>query len=220
MNISELCKPHITTVFPTYPFLLNEIEMEWSGRVGKRRHNPLNTFGIKDDLLGSPGELSVSFYFEVIWPALVNKSNKEADIGNIIEVRTTRLLSGGIFLRSKRIRADGYKEHGDENPNLAFVGVVRNPDRLNEFTVVGWIRGEEAMKDKYIFKRENGGVTWCMPQKLLRPIDELKAMVSKDLKKYNMIHMEREEMVMTCRNRENIIDPLTGEILGGQLIGA
>ena len=106
------------------------------------------------DIEGALGELCVAKVRDRYFSATVNNF-KDADLGKDVQVRTTSKHHYGLIVRPK------------DNPNhFYFLVTGMSPT----FCVRGWMKGSDAMQDKYMSEPNGRPPAWFVPQKDLNPV--------------------------------------------------
>lgn len=103
------------------------------------------------DINGAGAELAYCKFRNVYWGGCVNNF-KEADVGNNIQIRSTKLENGGLIIRP------------NDDPTHYYVLVV---GQLPKYDVVGWILGADGM-DVINLRAPNGReAAYFVPQSKL-----------------------------------------------------
>lgn len=126
-------------------------------RGGRDRHgaNPEN-IAWKADIEGATAELAVARALKVHWPASVDQGS-DPDIWPDIEVRRTNpslIVRPGDYRERRYVWVSGWA------PN---------------YKVVGWIKGEDAMREEWLtdFNKPNRPKCYCVPKEELCSIEKL-----------------------------------------------
>jgi hypothetical protein len=106
---------------------------------------------------GAFGELAVAKALGIYWPAAVNPTRHDPDLGDDIQVRCTGYRTGRLC------------HHPDDPAHHRYVLVVGDP--LDRLDVVGWRWGADCRDDEY-WTDPGGGAAWFVPQSDLTPIPE------------------------------------------------
>jgi len=113
-----------------------------------------------DEVEAAAAEYAVAKYLHRFWPADFAKRRKSVDILPDIEVRLTKYETGHLLI------------YDEDNPAYKFVLVT---GAIPEFTIRGWLLGEDAMNADYWGRtREDRAACFMVPQDRLRPIAELR----------------------------------------------
>jgi hypothetical protein len=113
----------------------------------------------KTDIEGSAAELAVSKTLNLRWNIGVGRYHLP-DVGETIHVRHTPYKTGHLIIRP-----------GDpeEHPYILVTG------QTPVFNIMGWVYGEEGMKDEYWRDDDSGEPAWWVPQGVLREMATLEA---------------------------------------------
>ena len=109
---------------------------------------------IQNDIYGAMAEVFVADLLNVPWSGEADSPDNIADVGEDIEVKSSRYKSAHLIVRPRRHRMDPteyIKSH-------RYVLVTYDTSSL-DFTFAGWITGEEVMQDKF-WKKDS----WWIPQ--------------------------------------------------------
>lgn len=113
---------------------------------------------------GFAGEIAFCAALEIFCPFRVGAMSLP-DVG-IVEVRTMREHH---FDLKVKLGAN------DETPHALVTG------RIPQFRVHGWVYGREAKRKEWVRDfQDRGQPAYYVPQRALRPLEELKALLSKD----------------------------------------
>lgn len=116
-------------------------------------------FGWHTDIESTLAEIAVAKYLNIYWGGHVN-SFKAPDVGPY-QVRHTQHKKGRLIIRD------------NDPPEEIYVLVTGTHPK---YTIRGYMRGIDGMKPEYRdnpIKKPNAEA-WCVPQSVLRPIEELK----------------------------------------------
>jgi hypothetical protein len=106
---------------------------------------------------GACGEMAASKALGIHNPQSINNFTGP-DLGSAIQVRTRSQDHYDLIVRP-----------GD-NPEEVYVLVTGTAP---EYTVRGWIKGQDAQQDKWINDHGGHGSAWFVPQSALSPIEQL-----------------------------------------------
>lgn len=150
---------------------LTKIEMQIASHVGMMRKIESRSLGLKEgwhspkhndtkwdmDIEGAGAELAYCKFTNVYWTGSIGTFHK-ADVGNDIQIRHTTLQDGRLIVRS------------EDNPNHNYVLVIGS---MPNYTIVGWIKGVDAIKNEFICNPNNKGKAYFVPQNKLNSMDSL-----------------------------------------------
>lgn len=107
------------------------------------------------DISGALGEQALAKGMGVYFDPTLN-TFKAADLGDVIQVRTTDYRSGRLILRK------------EDNPEHIYVLVINDMPR---FRIVGWMQGRDMKQKKYVDnpKGQNLNPAFFVPQNDLNP---------------------------------------------------
>jgi hypothetical protein len=105
------------------------------------------------EVVGILGELAVLDFLKINSDPLVNTYHNIADAGTDVESRATNKLDGHLILR-----------HND-SPERRYIFCTVNYDSVK---LIGWLKGEDAMQDKY-FRSEQKIKSMYKNPRVLRP---------------------------------------------------
>lgn len=149
-------------------------DREQALRHGLKRQKESRRIGIKDqwnstkhshfqiDVLGVLGEIAVARYLEIEFSPTVNTFHHTADILHDIEVRTAAMC-GNLIIRPQ--------DRDIKDRKFVFVAIPRWEDEAPEAYLMGWLKGREAMMNKYW--RDDKPAAWFVPTSDLTPISYL-----------------------------------------------
>lgn len=139
---------------------LSPDDMAWATEVGKRRRYEGRRLGLSNatgyggnasfetDIDGACYEIGYCRWAKVDWPARINTFH-QADVGDDIQIRGTRLHNGCLILRKE-----------DPTSHIYWLLVGTPPDLF----VIGHIKGVDGMKPEWL-KLTNGlRECWMVPQ--------------------------------------------------------
>jgi len=106
------------------------------------------------DIEGALGELCVAKIRDRYFSATINNF-KDADLGEDVQVRTTSNHDYSLIVRPK-----------DDPNHFYFLVTGMSPT----FCVRGWIKGSDAMQDKYLKAPNGRPQAWFVPQTGLNPV--------------------------------------------------
>jgi hypothetical protein len=106
------------------------------------------------DIEGALGELCVAKVRDRYFSATVN-TFKDADLGKDVQVRATSNHDYSLIVRPK-----------DDPNHFYFLVTGMSPT----FCVRGWIKGSDAMQDKYLKAPNGRPQAWFVPQRDLNPV--------------------------------------------------
>jgi hypothetical protein len=111
---------------------------------------------------GAIAETAVARALGIWWDGGTRDKYDEPDIGNWIQVRSSRHDDGCLTVYAYNPKPHAY----------VFVSLAR---LMSEKTVriAGWLYGHEAMKAEWWEEKRKGGAAYWAPQSALRPFDEL-----------------------------------------------
>lgn len=109
---------------------------------------------IMNDIYGAMAEIYVSNLLDLPWTGEPHTPDNAADVGNNIEVKTSKYQSAHLIVRPRYHRADSL----DYIKKHTYVLVTYVPS-TEVFTFAGWLDGEDTMKDEYWRKN-----SWWVPQ--------------------------------------------------------
>ena len=148
---------------------LEKYELYIGAIVGIRRHissinsKKMNAVGNPNfnwsiDIESSCAEMAVAKALGFYWDNSVG-TYKEADIKPDIQVRQTEKEDGKLIVRPDDSDSDKY---------------VLVTGKWGKFKIHGWLYGEEAKIERFIFKGYNGMPdAWFVPQQELRDLNEI-----------------------------------------------
>jgi hypothetical protein len=157
---------------------LTDSEMYMAGQIGLRRtldsisakHKEVNNSKPEDrwnhSIEGTFAELAFCKAFEIYWGKELYNNFHGADIGQNIQIRHTSWKKGKLLIKTEIER-----EHPEHNYVLVR-GIAPN------FEIVGWIKGQDGMKQRYlddpVGKRgEKPRPAYFIPSEDLNPLDTL-----------------------------------------------
>lgn len=109
-------------------------------------------------VLGALGECAFAKATGRYWSGSVNTFKSGGDVGSTIQVRTRSKHDYDLIVRE------------DDKDGDIYVLVTGGPQ---DFRVHGWMRCEDAKARKYVNNHGGYGEAYFVPQRALRPIEEL-----------------------------------------------
>lgn len=104
------------------------------------------------DIEGAAAELAYCKFRGQYWGGHVN-NYKEADVGRLVQVRFTKYQNGNLIVR---------KNDSDDHYYVLVTGCIPR------FTVVGWIKGDDAKNEQWLStKGNNREAAYFVPQSAL-----------------------------------------------------
>lgn len=130
-------------------------------------YNRDNMQVMDDTIHGVLGELVVGRVFDPKWMPFINTFHEKADVGEDIEVRSTKVMSHNLIVRD------------NDCPFRRYVLVIC--DWMKGYYVKGWCYGYEAMTDQWYENRPGERPCWKYKGEL-RPFKTLTLERPKDAK--------------------------------------
>lgn len=120
-----------------------------------------NKHGLKEsswdmDVESSCAEAAVAKHLKSFWLGALD-TFKDADVGNNVQVRHTKLENGRLIVRQ-----------GDPIDHVYILVVGKAP----KFKLVGFISGHEAMQEEYLDAPSGRELAYFIPQGDLTPMEE------------------------------------------------
>lgn len=112
---------------------------------------------------GRGAEVAVAKYFNLFWGGYIGQWDKD-DVGQL-QVRWSREPNADLRL------------HPRDKDDRAYVLVTGGGLEGAEYTLRGWIWGDEGKKDRWWRDGEKGRPAFWVPQRALRPVSELKRLL-------------------------------------------
>lgn len=160
---------------------LDNDEIELAEIIGSSRHKVCETKNYKDyrkstihksselDTIGVLGEIAVAKAFncleEYVEDCIENTGWTLKDVGSV-QVRTTPVKNGRLIVRP----GDGRGKDGEKLKEPFILVIQLSP---TDYELAGWMIGENAMQDKWIYDPYNRGKAYFVPQDQLKPMEEL-----------------------------------------------
>lgn len=118
--------------------------------------------------LGAIAERGVAKALDLYWPGLIN-TFKNPDLSHNIEVRLIGVDHYGLRVRNS------------DNDTRRIVGIVipKGKERC-PYRIPGWITAGEAKRVEWEMNPYEGRPMYCVPQKSLRPLSELKEIILRE----------------------------------------
>lgn len=144
-------------------------DLQWARQVGKARHQNAISSGRQDahglqadyrqgldtHIAGAAAELAYCRASGIEWPATIDTYKEEADVGRHLEIRWTEKGQHSLIIRPSD-PLDRY-----------YVLVTGKPPA---FRVVGYIWGEDAIRDEWRRAPKGRPPAWFVPQSALEKI--------------------------------------------------
>jgi hypothetical protein len=126
------------------------------GKLNDQMHSPdANPWQI--DIEGAMAEMAYAKAMGMFWSGSVG-TFKAPDVGDV-QIRSTPRASNSLIIRAN-----------DKDDDI-FVLVVGSAP---EYTIAGYIRGEDGKKQEWVRSPNGGSAAYFVPQAALRPINELR----------------------------------------------
>jgi hypothetical protein len=113
---------------------------------------------MKDEICGACGEMSLGKASGRWFVASVNTFHRVPDCFEDSEVRGTDLPNGSLIVRDD-----------DPGERKYILAIVSAPT----VALAGWMYGHECKRDEFLRNPNNDREAWFVPQRCLRPMDEL-----------------------------------------------